>query len=193
MAWNENTLMGVKRFLDRFTKFISSQKIVEADSSQEVKLIINKLIDAVTRDLKNFKYNTAIAKMMEALNSLSSEKLKVESEDIKTLVKLIAPFAPYTAEEIWSNSKEEKDSISVHLSHWPEVDKKYLVEEKTVVMVAINGKVRSQLEINTNGLDNKEKILSMAKSDDKVKKWISDGKIVKEIYVPGKMINLVVK
>lgn len=70
---------------------------------KKAKLLINKLIVGVTEDLENFKYNTAIAKMMEALNSLSSSSsYKVESEDIKTLIKLLAPFAPYTTEELWA-------------------------------------------------------------------------------------------
>ena len=205
MAWNENTLMGVKRFLDRFNQFINFQFSIfnqdskEIDSSREVKVIINKLIKGVTDDLSSFKYNTAIAKMMEAVNKMQDVRCKMLDEDIKTLIKLIAPLAPYMAEELWSLIVETHDRASlqteyrsVHLESWPEVDEKYLVEEMTVIMVAINGKVRSQLKIETKDINNKEMILEMVKKDEAIIKWVGDKKIMKEIYVPGKMVNLVV-
>lgn len=192
MAWNENTVSGVRRFLERFEKFINSQINKKTDSSDKVKVIINKTIKGVTEDLEVFKYNTAIAKMMEALNSLSVDN-KIDLLEIKTLIKLIAPLAPYTAEELWSQVKEDGDSESVHMSVWPVVDKKYLIEEESIVMVAINGKVRSQLKIKTSEVDNKELVLDLAKKDKDIVKWIEGSDIVKEIYIPSKMVNLVVK
>ena len=196
MAWNEKTLMGVKRFLDRFEKYIRSQisdlrsqKDHDIASSNEVKLIISKLIKAVTEDLENFKYNTAIAKMMETLNSLSSSSsYKVESEDVKTLIKLLAPFAPYMAEELYSLFEK----TSVHVSEWPKADKKYLIDTETVVMVALNGKVRDQISVDRSQISDGKKLIEKAKELEKIKKWIGDKKIVKEIYVPGKMINFVI-
>jgi leucyl-tRNA synthetase len=191
MVWNEKTLMGVKRFLDKFSKFIKNQSKVETDSSKEVRLIINKLIDTVTRDLKNFKYNTAIAKMMESLNSLVTiQPNRLLVGEIKTLIKLIAPLAPYTAEELWN---ELGNKNSVHLERWPVADKKYLVDDEVNIPVAINGKVREQLKIASDKLNNKEDILNEAKNLNKIQQWINKNEIVKEIYVPGKMVNLVVK
>jgi len=200
MAWNEKTLMGVKRFLDRFEKFTTAfhrdnQTNESTADRKDVLLIINKLIKGVTEDLSSFKYNTAIAKLMEALNELSSGKLKVESEDLKTLIKLIAPLAPYTAEEMWSHVRDENDPVSVHLSDWPVVDEKYLVEDEISLPVAINGKVRGQISLSSEKLkvENKEEIIAKAKDLEQIKKWIGEGKIVKEIYVPNKMINLVLR
>jgi leucyl-tRNA synthetase len=193
MAWNEKTLMGVKRYLDRLEKFIKL-KVHQVEnnnaSNKEVKVIMNKLINGVTEDLNSFKYNTAIAKMMEALNSLSSEKLKVESQDLKILIKLLAPFAPYLAEELYSLFEK----TSVHVADWPMVDKKYLIEEEILVMVAINGKIRDQINFSSEKLKvgNKEEIIKLARELENIKKWIGDKKIVKEIYVPGKMINFVI-
>ena len=193
MAWNEKTVSGVKRFLERFDKFINSLTVAQdgskTASSDEVKVIINKTIKGVTEDLEAFKYNTAIAKIMEALNSLSSEKLKVESEDIKTLIKLLAPLAPYTAEELYSLFEK----ASVHVSEWPVVDEKYLVENEVTVMVAINGKVRSQLRIDSTKQDDKDYVLDLARKDKDIIKWVGSNEIVKEIYVLGRMINLVIK
>jgi len=201
MAWNENTLMGVKRFLDRFQQFINNQLSTlnqtneRIASSNEFKLIINKLIKGVTDDLESFKYNTAIAKIMESLNKLSVLKtLSLSIKEIETLIKIIAPLAPYTAEELWSSCISKTDSYaSVHLTKWPVVEEKYLIEDTVTVAVAINGKVRDQLIIsNTQLLDNKE-IFKKAKELEKIKRWIGDSNIVKEIYIPNKMINLVIE
>jgi leucyl-tRNA synthetase len=153
-------------------------------------VIINKLIDTVTKDLENFKYNTAIAKLMQSINSLSDLRSQVSDEDIKTLIKSMAPLAPYTAEELYS----EYNKGSIHQSNWPEVDKKYLIEDEVSIPVAINGKVRSQMLVDRSRmLDKKNEILKRAKDLEQIKRWIGEGKIIKEIYVPGKMVNLVVK
>jgi len=190
MAWNEKTVMGVKRFLERFEKFVLSQKDKSSDSSDEVKVIINKLIKGVSEDLESFKYNTAIAKMMEALNSLSSSSsYKVSSEDIKTLIKLMAPIAPYVTEELYSLFEK----LSVHTASWPTAEEKYLVEDEITVAVAINGKVRSEIRINSAKQDDKDYVLDLAKKDVNIIKWLGTNDIVKEIYVSGKMVNLVVK
>jgi leucyl-tRNA synthetase len=200
MAWNEKTLMGVKRFLDRFDKFTTAfNRDNQANEStadrKDVLLIINKLIKGVTEDLSSFKYNTAIAKLMEALNSLSTYNLAIKKDDVFILAKLIAPLAPYLAEDVWSHVRDENDPVSVHLSDWPKADEKYLVEDEVSLPVAINGKVRGQLTVKSDELvvSNKEKIIAKAKELEQVKKWIGEGKIVKEIYVPGKMVNLVIQ
>jgi leucyl-tRNA synthetase len=187
MAWNENTLMGVKRFLDRFENFIKKEG--NSASSKEVRLIINKLIKAVTDDLENFKYNTAIAKMMEVLNKISDLRSQISDEDIKTLIKLIAPFAPYMAEELWNKLGNEE---SVHVAQWPVADEKYLVDEELTIMVAINGKVRDKMSVDRSQISDDKKLIEQAKELEKIRQWIGNKKIVKEIYIPGKMINFVI-
>jgi leucyl-tRNA synthetase len=189
MAWNEKTVAGVKRFLERFEKFVLSQIGKSADSSDEVKVIMNKLIVGITEDLDNFRYNTAIAKVMEALNKMSNDKCEIAESDLKTLIKLIAPLAPYLTEELYSLLEK----ASVHISQWPVAEEKYLVENETTIMLAINGKVRSELKVKTSEIDNKELILKQAKQDEKIIRWLGTSDIVKEIYVSGKMVNLVVK
>jgi len=194
MAWNEKTLMGIKRFLDRFEQFIKlqiNQTKGEVAKNKEVQVVLNKTIKNITDMNEQFKYNTAIAQMMELLNSLSGHY--IEDEDTKTLIKLIAPFAPYTAEEMWNKIKDKNDSISVHVAGWPKADPQFLIEEETIVMVAINGKVRSELKVKTEEINNKGLILDLAKNDKKITKWLGINDIVKEIYIPGKMVNFVVK
>jgi len=198
MAWNENTLMGVRRFLDRFEKFIAnsstnSQNADAAASSKEIKLLINKLIVGVTEDLENFKYNTAIAKMMECLNKMMDLKSSiVDNEDIKTLIKLLAPFAPYTTEELWAScAKASEGCNSIHIAQWPVAEDKYLTEDKIKIMISVNGKVRDELIINSAEQNDKETLLKMARESEKMQKWLEGKKIIKEIYIPAKMINFV--
>jgi len=200
MAWNENTLMGVKRFLDRFEQFIKlqiNQTESETAKNREIKVILNKTIKNITEMNEQFKYNTAIAQMMEALNSLSSFKVKsLSSEDVKVLIKLLAPFAPYMAEELWALLHPvgvSEGYTSVHIAQWPKADPQYLIEDKIKVAIAINGKVRDQLEIDNEIKDKQIEVIKLAKETEKIKKWISGKVIVKEIYIEGKMINFVIK
>jgi len=191
MAWNEKTLMGVKRYLDRLENFVKSkinQDKVYNHNNKEIKVIINKLINGVTKDLSDFRYNTAIAKMMEALNSITNNNFLISNEETKVLIKLLAPFAPYLAEELYSFFEK----TSVHISSWPIVDKKYLIDEEILVMVAVNGKVRDQILIDRSQISDDKKTINKAKELDNIKKWIGDKKILKEIYISGKMINFVI-
>ncbi len=188
MAWNENTLMGVKRFLDRFEKYIINQINNKSASNDDCNLVINKLIFGLTKDINEFGYNTAIAKLMGGLNDL--EKIKIDKNSIEVLLKLLAPFAPYITEELWSQTGNNN---SIHSTSWPVAQEKYLIDEVVKLPVAINGKVRDQLTVTSEQLRVKENVVAMAKELENVKKWLVGKTIIKEIYVEGKMINLVVK
>lgn len=189
MSWNEKTLMGVKRFVDRFYAYIDKQINNGTDSSDKSSLIINKTIKGVTRDMEEFGYNTAVAKLMEALNDLGGEN--VGREDLKKLIILVAPMAPYMAEELWE--RLGGNNSSVHKARWPEVEEKYLVENTIKIPVAINGKLRDQLLVEGAKISNNREIIEEAKKLEKIIEWLKGKEVVKEIYVPGKMLNLVVK
>lgn len=200
MSWNEKTLMGVKRFLEKAERFAAKQNEI-ADKknvaiNEEAEVIINKLIKGVEDDLGSFKFNTAIAKMMEGLNDLSKMKKSISRKQYGNWLKVLAPMAPYTAEELWSayiKDGEGDEPISVHMTEWPEVDEKSLVKEKITIAIAVNGKVRFELEINSNEVNEQQKILELAKEQEKIKVWTNGKEILREIYIPGKMVNLVVK
>lgn len=189
IAWNENTLMGVKRFLDKFDKYM--EKVEKVESSDDKALVIlNKLIKGIGEDFEEYKFNTAVAKLMEALNHLMAGNYLLAKVDLLKLVKTLAPLAPYMSEEWWSRLGGEGDSV--HVSRWPEVEEKYLIEEKVKVAVAINGKVRVVLEIDKEEVSKQEVVIKKAIEEERISKWLQGKKIVKEIYVPGKMLNLVV-
>lgn len=186
MAWNEKTLMGVKRFIDRFGAFIDKQIKDKSDSSEKTKLIINKTIKGVGDDLAAFGFNTALAKMMEAVNNID----QAGKEDLKKLVILLAPMAPYTAEEAWQRLGE---ASSVHQSMWPEFKSELLKSNTIILPVAVNGKVRDKLEIESDKANDKEYIMALVKNNEKINKWLGGKRIEKEILVPEKMLNLVIK
>ena len=187
MCWDEKTLMGVKRFLDRFESFVIKHKDNNSDSSAKSSVIINKTILGISRDLENFGFNTAVAKLMEAINGMDV----VGINDLKKLVILISPLAPYTAEEVWSVLTG--DGNSIHSVAWPSVDTKYLMSETVQIPVAINGKVRESIEIPNDILKEEGEIVKKAKETEKIKTWLVGKEIIKEIYVYGKMVNFVVK
>lgn len=189
MAWNEKTLMGVKRFLDRLEKLVYNHTNDESASSQKVLMIINKLIKGVEEDIGNFKFNTAIAKMMEASNNLEELKEEIGKPELRAMSQIIAPFAPYMAEEMWQKLGGEG---SVHISSWPKFEEKYLTEEKLKIAVAVNGKLRDTLEIDKDRVDDKALVIAKAKESQKLLFWIKDKKILNEIYVSGRMLNIVV-
>ncbi|MFA5025825.1 MAG: leucine--tRNA ligase [Candidatus Shapirobacteria bacterium] len=186
MAWNENTLMGVKRFLDRFYLYIDNQYNLNTDSSISSKVIISKTILGVSRDMESFGYNTAVAKLMEAINTMD----KLGRSDLMILIKLMAPMAPYMAEELWEKIGGDG---SVHQSEWPVAELKYLREDEVTLPVAVNGKVRGEIKIKNDMIQKIDEVIAMAKSLEKIKEWIDGKTIIREIYVSGKMVNLVVK
>ena len=189
MAWNENTLIGVKRFLDKVEKFTFDQIKNKFVNQYDNGLIINQLIEGVGKDFENFGFNTAIAKLMEAFNKLKT----VNREEMKILIKLLAPLAPYVAEELWNEIGGKKDeSFSVHKSLWPKTDKNLLITKSVKIPVAINGKTRVVIEVDRMEVGNREKVLGQVYNNEKIKGYINGRKVIKEIMVSGKMVNLVI-
>ncbi|MBI4039194.1 leucine--tRNA ligase [Candidatus Daviesbacteria bacterium] len=187
-AWNPDNVNGAYHFLQRVWGL---QEKVTGNSLQltdkDLKLM-HKTIKKVTEDIGQLKFNTAIATLMEWLNYLS-KKDKVLLEEYKILLQLLAPFAPYITEELWSISGEK---YSIHQQPWPQSDNKYLQEVEVSLPVQVNGKVKDVLLIQKDILDNKEVIEKMALTAEKVQKFLSGKSVKKVIYIPGKVISLVV-
>jgi len=188
MAWNENSLLGVKRFLDRLYKYVTGKSLEMAgveESDEKVKVEINRLISGVGRDIESIKFNTAIAKMMTALNGLERGG-KIAKDELKKLVLVLAPFAPFVAEELWEVLGEK---FSVHGSEWPGYDDKYLLNSVVTISIQVNGKLRGTMEIDP---EEDERVIRMeAEGQDKVKGYLTVG-VKRVIYIKGKTINFVV-
>lgn len=148
---------------------------------------MHKTIKKVGEDIENYKFNTAISAIMEFVNMISDADVS-SSLLMTNLCKLLAPFAPHMMEEVWQTVLGNQSSV--HLSKWPEYDLKYLIEDEVTIAVQVNGKLRSTITVDSQQSTDKEFILKLAKQDEKVAKWLKNGRITKEIFIPNKLINL---
>jgi len=186
--FRDEGIEGMARFVRRVWELANS-KLSEDTKSLEV--IRNQTIKKVTEDIEAFKYNTALAQIMIYVNSIKEQfdtKKSISKEDIKILTLLLAPFAPHLTEEVWHEVLGEKNSI--HIANWPKFDEKYIREDKVTIPVQINGKLRGTIAVNIEDSKDKEKIVTLAKKDESVSKWIM-GEIKKIVFIPGKLLNFV--
>ncbi len=183
--WNPQSIKGCKRFLERF---LNMYELVKGEgTTPELEKHIHKLIKKVTSDINSMKFNTAIAAMMAMVNTVY-EVGKITKDELATLTKLLSPFAPHIAEEIYSMLGYNS---LVSLATWPEYDESKTIDDTIEMPVQINGKVRSVISIAVGTA--KEEIIDKAKADAKIREAIDGKTIIKEIVVPGKIINIVVK
>jgi leucyl-tRNA synthetase len=183
--WNTQSIKGCKRFLERVLNLVD---IAEGEGiTPELEKPFHKLINKVTSDIDNMRFNTAIAAMMGTLNTIY-EIGKITKDEVKTLAKILSPFAPHVAEEIYELLGGEG---LVSIAEWPVYDESKTIDNTVEMPVQINGKVRSVIAISKDA--DKDAILTAAKADEKVAQAIEGKTIVKEIVVPGKIINIVVK
>lgn len=195
--WSFDGIEGVVRFLNRvWALFSEPAKPGEADDAtlKELKRVVHTAIKEVTEDFEKFQFNTAIAELMTLVNAMNKAKSSaisrhsVWSEGEDALLKMLAPIAPHVTEELWHKSDH---SGSVHSQAWPSFDEAALVADTLNMAVQVNGKVRAQIEVAKDAA--KATILETAKADANVARYLEQGEIVREIVVPGKLVNFVVK
>jgi len=182
--WNPNGVKGARRFIEKVVRL--SEKLTD-EKVESYQVSLHKTIKEVSDDIENVKFNTAVAKLMTLVNELSKAD-KVNKEDFEMLLKIMNPFAPHVTEELWEQLGHEEDMV---FASWPQYDESKLVESRFEIVVSINGKVRDKMMIDVNW--GKEEILSIAKQLEKIAAQTKGKTIIKEIYVPKKLVNLVVK
>ncbi len=185
-AWNDNGLKGCKRFLDKVIRLkekVNSENVY----SKNMETLIHKTIKKVTFDLLNTSYNTAVSSLMILTNELDAME-NITKKDYETLLTLLHPIAPHTTEEL-----NEFIGNNIHLaqSSWPIYDEEKTVDDVIKIGVQVNGKLRSTISINKNMT--KEEILKIVYEDECIVKYTNDSEIIKEIVIPGKIVNIVVK
>ena len=183
--WNPQSIKGCKRFLERFYNLLDM--VSGEGSTPKLEKHIHRLIKKVTSDIDAMKFNTAIAAMMATLNTIY-EVGTITRDELATLAKILSPFAPHLAEEVYSALGHE-DLVS--LAQWPVYDESKTIDDTIEMPVQINGKVRAVVAV-PNCKDN-DTILSIVEADSRIAEAISGKTIVKKIVVPGKIINIVVK
>ncbi len=181
--WNPNGVKGSRRFLDKIARLEEKVSDKPNDSYQ---VSLHKTIKAVDEDIENVKFNTAIAKLMSLVNELS-KATHVYKEDFETLLKIVNPFAPHLTEELWERLGHKEDMV---FAKWPKHDPAKLVESSIEMVVSINGKVRDKITVSVDMP--KEEVLALAKKAPKIIPLIEGKTIRKEIFVPKKLVNLVV-
>ena len=187
MAWNERSLVGVKRFIEKFYKFVAESVGKYTITDLESSRLINQLIKDAEEDLAVFKFNTVIARLMETTNNLTKNS-EVTNADLGIIVKVLAPFAPFVAEDLWSLLGGE---FSVHSQKFPEFDERYLYASGVTLSVQVNGKLRGTVEVDVDA--NEEMVKTEVNKSEKIKKYLDEGKVQKVIYIKGRTINFVVE
>ena len=183
--WNDSSVRGCKRFLERVAGLTDIMTDEPASKDMEVK--IHKAIKKVSSDIEAMKFNTAIACLMTLINEIYAVG-KISKDDLVIFIKLLCPFAPHLCEEIWETIGGEG---LLSLSKWPEYEESKTVEDSIEIGVQVNGKVRGTIVI-PNGCA-KEEALELAKKDERVASFLEGKTLVKEIYVPNKIVNFVAK
>lgn len=194
-SFSDSGVQGAKRWMERIDRL--EEKI--NNNYEDDKKIIKKLhqtIKAVTDDFEEQKYNTAVARLMKLTNSLSVEK-NISGQTWEKFLILVAPFAPALAEELWSSfakatdDKAERFKQSIFKAKWPKHNPKLIKDDIINLVIQINGKLRDTIETPIN-ISEKE-AQKIALESDKIKKWTNGKKIIKVIFVKGKLINIVIK
>ena len=194
--WNQDGVNGVRGFLDRVWRMIVvpdqesnaiNEAVQEVAPTPEQNRVLHKTIKAVTEDIKNLSYNTAIARMMEFVNFFGRETVRPKSA-MKTLVLLLSPFAPHISEELWNLLGGAK---TLAYEPWPVWDEEAIKESSVTIPVQVNGKLRSRLELPADS--DAAATEAAALGDSKIASLLDGKTIVKKIVIPGKMVNFVVK
>jgi leucyl-tRNA synthetase len=184
--WDPKNIIWVKRFLDKVWNIFENGK--EWNDDKEAMKNLHKTIKKVGEDIENYKFNTAIAQMMILANYWTPKDESLRKEWLEKFAIILHPFVPHFAEELWEIIWNKE---SIFNAEWPKYDESLTLDDVIVIWIQVLGKLRGELEINVS--ENKENIISRAKEVESVKKWLEGKEIVKEIYVPWKIVNIVVK
>lgn len=190
--WQERGIDGIYRFLSRAWGLCDnlSDGDLSDDISDSTKKLLHKTIKKVTLDIESINFNTAISQMMIFVNELykTGERPRFA---LKILVKLLAPFAPHISEELWEKLGENSDGKNlVCFQDWPKYDESLVVESKVTIGIQVNGKLRATIETEVDSVEGE--VLSKAKKIKNVQHYVDGKKIKKTIYVPGKILNIIV-
>ena len=185
--WSTQGTIGVYRFLDRIWRIATEKRIEDVAVPAELEKLLHKTVKKVTNDTATLNFNTAISQMMVLVNEMNKLEV-VPKKVLETLTLLLSPYTPHLAEELWSMLGHEP---SVANEKWPEYDEALCAEDTIEMVVQVNGKLRARIPMPTTA--SKDEMLAEAKRNAKIVPYLEGKSLVKEIVVPGKLVNLVVK
>lgn len=186
--WDSKNIIWVKRFLDKSERLFTLEAKKSSQEDSYTMKLLHKTIKKIEEDIDNYKFNTAIASLMILVNNWlpKSEELSLEWKNI--FVRILHPFAPHLSEELWERLWQKE---SVFYSVWPKYDEKLVIDDTIKIAVQVLWKVRWTIEIAAD--EEKESVLKKAKENPEVAKWLEWKNLIKEIYVPWKIVNIVIK
>ena len=185
--WSKASIRGCRRFVERYWNL--QNVLIDGDKIRpELESAFNKAIKKVGEDIENIKFNTAIATLMALINDISNVK-SINKEELRIFSILLNPFAPHVTEEVYEACKLGNGILAE--AEWPKYDESKCVDESVEIVVQVNGKIKTKLNIPVDA--DKDTVLELAKNDENVRKAIDGMNIIKEIVVPKKLVNIVVK
>ena len=186
--WDTKWIIWVVRFLEKVERLFGFEAKISNESDESTMKLLHKTIKKVSEDIENYKFNTAIAALMILVNNWLPKDENLQKDWKNIFIRILHPFAPHLAEELWERIWEKE---SVFFSSWPKFDEKMVIDDEVTIWVQVMWKVRWEIKISVN--EDKESVLQKAKENESVKKWLEQKEIVKEIYIPWKILNIVVK
>ncbi|MEX1062979.1 MAG: class I tRNA ligase family protein, partial [Balneolaceae bacterium] len=194
--WSTKGVEGVHRFLNRVWRLVFDeetgklrQEITEETPDRGQLKVLHEAIRKVTEDLEEMRFNTAISALMIFVNEANQWK-SLPLGILKPFILILSPFAPHLCEEIWE-TLGSKNSLAYE--DWPEAEEEFLASETVMYPVQINGKVRGEVHLPVDKAEEKDHVLAEAKKEKNVRRYLEGTKIVKEIFVPGRIVNFVVR
>ena len=185
--WSNAGIKGCRRFIERYWNLQSI--LVDGEAIRpEMENSFHKTIKKVSYDIENLKFNTAIASLMALMNVIA-EKGSINKAELSVFTMLLNPFAPHVTEEVWSEMKLGEGMVTEQI--WPKYDESKCKDDVIEIVVQVNGKVRTRLSVAAD--IQKDDAIALAKAEDRIAAEINGKNVVKEIYVPGKLVNIVVK
>jgi leucyl-tRNA synthetase len=194
--WSTKGVEGVNRFLNRVWRLLVDEDSGEIsaevkDTAAEKKHLkpLHEAIKKVSEDIEGLRFNTAISALMIFVNEANGWD-EIPLSVAEEFIQILNPFAPHITEELWRMLGHDN---TLAYEGWPQFNKEYLKADSITYPVQVNGKVRADIEVDADKAKDKEYVLGLAKEEENVAKYLADGNLVKEIFVPGKIVNLVVK
>jgi len=194
--WSTKGVDGVNRFLNRAWRLLIDEEsgnikstVDDSEASKDQLKALHETIKKVTEDIEEMRFNTGISAMMIFVNEANQWE-SIPTKVAKSFVQILAPYAPHIAEELWTKLGE---SDTIAYSEWPAFNEEYLKADEIMYPIQVNGKVRADIYVPADKAKDKDFVLNLAKSEANIAKYLAEGNLVKEIFVPGRIVNLVVK
>lgn len=187
ISWSTEGFQGCSRFLKKVWNVFQDQEKIKEKTSSKLTRKLHYTIKKVGEDIDNMKFNTAVSFMMEFVNLWTGKDEFLSKKDAESFLKILAPFCPHIAEELWANLDKKK---SIFLESWPEYDEKLIKKEMIELVIQINGKMRDKIEVKSDISEDEAKKIVL--SNDKIKSWLNNQEPKKIIFVKNKLINIVI-